>query len=62
MASSLFDLCPAAAGHESHELRWLTPEEILELPIDAGSRRMVGKWRVLRDGFISSLGFAEGLE
>lgn len=44
----------AAASHESHELRWLTPEEILEMPIDPGLRRLVGKWRVLRNGFVSS--------
>lgn len=52
----------AAASHESHELRWLTPEEILETPIDPGLRRLVGKWKVLRDGFVASLRIPEGLD
>jgi len=32
---------------ESHELRWFSPEEMLALPIDAGLRRLVGKWQAL---------------
>ena len=32
---------------ESHELRWFSPEEMLALPIDAGLRRLVGKWEAL---------------
>lgn len=32
---------------ESIELRWFTPEEVLELPIDDGFRRLVGKWQKL---------------
>lgn len=32
---------------ESHDLRWFTPAEMLELPIDDGMRRLVEKWRAL---------------
>ena len=32
---------------ESHELRWFTPMEMLELPIDDGMRRLVEKWRAI---------------
>ena len=32
---------------ESHELRWFTPAEVLELPIDDSMRRLVEKWRAL---------------
>lgn len=30
---------------ESKELRWFTPEEMEALPLDAGLRRLVAKWR-----------------
>ncbi|MEI6351055.1 MAG: NUDIX hydrolase [Verrucomicrobiota bacterium] len=37
------------ASEESKELRWFTLEEMLALPLDAGLRRLAGKWRsVLR--------------
>ncbi|CAN5198441.1 NUDIX hydrolase [soil metagenome] len=32
---------------ESKELRWFTPDEMEQLPLDAGLQRMVGKWRRL---------------
>ena len=32
---------------ESHELRWFSPAQMLELPIDAGLRRLVEKWIAL---------------
>lgn len=32
---------------ESHELRWFSPEEMLELNLDAGLQRLVGKWQAL---------------
>jgi 8-oxo-dGTP pyrophosphatase MutT (NUDIX family) len=32
---------------ESHELRWFTPDEMLELPIDAGMVRLVEKWKAI---------------
>ena len=36
-----------ATSEESHELRWLTPEETLELPLDEGLRRMIAKWQAI---------------
>jgi 8-oxo-dGTP pyrophosphatase MutT (NUDIX family) len=36
---------------ESRELRWFTPEEMEALPLDAGLRRLVAKWRVLAARF-----------
>lgn len=36
------------ASYESKELRWFTPDEMERLPLDAGLRRMVGKWRRLQ--------------
>ena len=32
-------------SEESKELRWFTLEEMLALPLDAGLRRLAGKWR-----------------
>ncbi|MDQ6808065.1 MAG: NUDIX hydrolase [Verrucomicrobiota bacterium] len=32
---------------ESRELRWFTPDEMESLPLDAGLRRLVAKWRRL---------------
>lgn len=40
------DAAPALSD-ESHELRWFSPEEMLELPLDLGLRRLVGKWQAL---------------
>ena len=34
---------------ESHALRWFSPEEMLGLPLDAGLRRLAGKWQALLD-------------
>jgi len=31
-------------SEESHELRWFTPQEVLNLEIDDGMRRLVEKW------------------
>jgi 8-oxo-dGTP pyrophosphatase MutT (NUDIX family) len=32
---------------ESHELRWFTPAEMKELPLDEGLQRLRGKWQAL---------------
>jgi 8-oxo-dGTP pyrophosphatase MutT (NUDIX family) len=32
---------------ESHELRWFSPEEMMALPLDEGSKRLVHKWKAL---------------
>jgi 8-oxo-dGTP pyrophosphatase MutT (NUDIX family) len=37
---------PAPSG-ESHELRWFTPDEMKELPLDQGLQRLLKKWRLL---------------
>ncbi len=34
-------------SEESHELRWVTPDEASELSIDPGLQRMIAKWRAL---------------
>ncbi len=34
-------------SQESHALRWFTPDEMERLPLDAGLRRLVQKWRQL---------------
>lgn len=34
-------------SEESHDLRWFTPAEVLELPIDDSMRRLIEKWRAL---------------
>lgn len=34
-------------SQESHELRWFSAEELVEMPIDAGLRRMIHKWQAL---------------
>jgi 8-oxo-dGTP pyrophosphatase MutT (NUDIX family) len=42
---------------ESHELRWFTPEEMQQLPLDAGLQRLLVKWRELhvrRSSWIST--------
>jgi 8-oxo-dGTP pyrophosphatase MutT (NUDIX family) len=36
-----------ALSAESTELRWFTADEMEQLPLDAGMRRMVTKWRAL---------------
>jgi 8-oxo-dGTP pyrophosphatase MutT (NUDIX family) len=36
-----------AVSEESNELRWFSPEEMEALPLDAGLRRMVAKWRAI---------------
>lgn len=36
-----------AASAESHELRWFTADEMEQLPLDAGLRRMLQKWCAL---------------
>ena len=45
-------IAPPAAVHtgsvESKELRWFSPEEMQQLPLDAGIHRMVAKWRQLQ--------------
>ena len=44
-------IAPEGAAHatsaESKELRWFTADEIEQLPLDDGLRRMVRKWRDL---------------
>jgi 8-oxo-dGTP pyrophosphatase MutT (NUDIX family) len=35
----------SCTSSESRELRWFTPSEMEELPLDEGLQRMVGKWR-----------------
>ncbi len=38
----------SSVSGESHELRWLTPDEMEALPLDDGLQRMVRKWRRLQ--------------
>jgi 8-oxo-dGTP pyrophosphatase MutT (NUDIX family) len=37
---------PTLSG-ESHEMRWFTPDEMKELPLDPGLQRLRGKWQLL---------------
>lgn len=34
-------------SEESHELRWVTPAEMLELPLSTGMQRLASKWQSL---------------
>lgn len=36
-----------SVSSESHDVRWFTATEMLELPLDEGQQRMVAKWRAL---------------
>ncbi len=37
-----------AASAESHDLRWFSTDEMGQLPLDPGLRRLVRKWRALQ--------------
>jgi 8-oxo-dGTP pyrophosphatase MutT (NUDIX family) len=37
----------ATVSAESIELRWLTPAELLAMPLDPGLRRLIAKWQAL---------------
>ncbi len=44
---SPMDAAPTVSA-ESHDLRWFTADEMEQLPLDLGLRRLVSKWRGLQ--------------
>lgn len=44
-----------AISEESHELRWVTPDEMRKLPLSVGMQRLANKWEALHNRRSSNL-------